>query len=193
MYSTSDLLEIDYVIGPLPSGTSFVTRFETNLKTEGTFYTDANGRQIIKRKRNYYPTFKFDESKRITGNYYPITTSLFIQDRKKDARLTVYTDRSYGGTSLTDGSLELMLHRRLIGDDGKGLGEALNGVDKEGKGVMSRGKLRLFLSDQVEASKREKIIADQIFRDPILLWTHKDKVKDAVHSRVRFSVKFCFA
>lgn len=35
-------------------------------------------------------------------------------------------DRSEGGASLTDGQLELMIHRRLFHDDQRGVGEALN-------------------------------------------------------------------
>ena len=34
-----------------------------------------------------------------------------------------------GCTSLADGELELMVHRRLLSDDGKGVGEALNETD----------------------------------------------------------------
>ena len=34
-----------------------------------------------------------------------------------EATLAVAVDRSEGGTSLTDGTLELMVHRRLLFDD----------------------------------------------------------------------------
>ena len=36
------------------------------------------------------------------------------------------TDRSRGGGSLNAGEMEHMLHRRLLFDDGRGVGEALN-------------------------------------------------------------------
>jgi len=41
----------------------------------------------------------------------------------------VINDRSQGGTSIHEGTLELMLHRRLFVDDHKGVGEALNEFD----------------------------------------------------------------
>ena len=53
------------------------------------------------------------------------------------------TDRSEGGTSLHPGDVELMLHRRLLVDDGKGVGEPLNEKGLDGKGIWS-----FLLSDQ---------------------------------------------
>jgi hypothetical protein len=40
--------------------------------------------------------------------------------------MTVMTDRSMGGTSLLRGNVELFVHRRVIGDDSRGLGEHLD-------------------------------------------------------------------
>jgi hypothetical protein len=55
----------------------------------------------------------------------------------------VLTDRSQGGSSLANGQIELMVHRRLLFDDSLGVGEPLNetGIDK--KGMIVRGKLEL--------------------------------------------------
>lgn len=41
-------------------------------------------------------------------------------------QLSVLTDRAQGCASLTDGELELMVHRRLLTEDQRGVGEALN-------------------------------------------------------------------
>lgn len=35
-------------------------------------------------------------------------------------------DRAQGGTSLSSGEVELMIHRRLCADDSRGVGENLN-------------------------------------------------------------------
>ncbi len=35
-------------------------------------------------------------------------------------------DRSQGGSSLNSGEVEIMIHRRLIKDDDRGVGEPLN-------------------------------------------------------------------
>ncbi|XP_062099161.1 alpha-mannosidase At3g26720-like [Humulus lupulus] len=42
------------------------------------------------------------------------------------SELSVLVDRSVGGSSLVDGQMELMLHRRLLHDDSRGVGEVLN-------------------------------------------------------------------
>ncbi|CAN0477443.1 unnamed protein product, partial [Hapterophycus canaliculatus] len=41
-------------------------------------------------------------------------------------QLSVLTDRAQGCSSLSDGELELMAHRRLLTEDQRGVGEALN-------------------------------------------------------------------
>ena len=42
------------------------------------------------------------------------------------AELSVLTERAQGATSLASGSLEVMVHRRTLLDDWRGVGEPLN-------------------------------------------------------------------
>lgn len=79
------------------------------LKNEGTFYTDSNGRSTIKRRLNERLTWVPNINEPIAGNYYPITSKITIKDETKNIRFTVLTDRSQGGTSLEDGTIELMV------------------------------------------------------------------------------------
>jgi lysosomal alpha-mannosidase len=44
-------------------------------------------------------------------------------------------DRCQAGTSLKDGTIELLIHRRLVRDDDKGVVEPLNETDSNGKGL----------------------------------------------------------
>ena len=44
-------------------------------------------------------------------------------------------DRSQGGTSLNDGEIKLMQNRRLLFDDWRGVGEALNETTDLGVGI----------------------------------------------------------
>nr|XP_020767608.1 lysosomal alpha-mannosidase [Odocoileus virginianus texanus] len=72
-------------------------------------------------------------------------------------QLTVLTDRSQGGSSLRDGSLELMVHRRLLRDDARGVGEPLT---KEGSGLWVRGRHLVLLDKTGIAAARHRLQAE---------------------------------
>ncbi|XP_068627375.1 lysosomal alpha-mannosidase-like [Battus philenor] len=146
LYSGLDFIEHDFVIGSIPVedgvGKEYVVKYETGVSNDGVFYTDSNGRQMLKRKLNERPQWNLTLQEPIAGNYYPVTNEMYIED---DAvRLTVATDRSQGGTSLNEGDLELMLHRRLLHDDAFGVGEALNEIIN-GDGLVVRGQHRILV------------------------------------------------
>ncbi|XP_064076196.1 lysosomal alpha-mannosidase-like isoform X1 [Vanessa tameamea] len=134
----------DFVVGPIPIedkvGKEYVVRYDTNVVNNGEFYTDSNGRQMLKRKLNERPQWNLTLEEPIAGNYYPVTNKISIQDEQ--TRISILTDRSEGGSSLEEGSIELMLHRRLLHDDAFGVGEALDEV-AEGKGLVMRGHHKL--------------------------------------------------
>eukprot|EP01095_Lingulamoeba_sp_RSL-Kostka_P014500 TRINITY_DN6332_c0_g7_i1.p1 TRINITY_DN6332_c0_g7~~TRINITY_DN6332_c0_g7_i1.p1 ORF type:complete len:265 (+),score=93.50 TRINITY_DN6332_c0_g7_i1:26-820(+) len=67
-----------------------------------------------------------DSGVALSGNYYPIVSRAYIIDEKEDWQFTILTGHSHGGSSLHDGELEIMVHRRLLRDDGRGVGQALN-------------------------------------------------------------------
>lgn len=54
-------------------------------------------------------------------------------------------DRSQGGSSYRNGQIELMIHRRLLKDDNKGVGEALNEIDLDGLPLKAR--MRHYISN----------------------------------------------
>ena len=57
----------------------------------------------------------------------------------ENLQLSILTDRSQGATSLQNNKLEIMVHRKTLKDDHKGVSEALN--DKAfGYGLVARGK-----------------------------------------------------
>lgn len=49
--------------------------------------------------------------------------------------VALLNDRSQGGTSLQNGQIEMMIHRRTVMDDSRGVGEPLNEVSEEGYGL----------------------------------------------------------
>ncbi|XP_063544866.1 lysosomal alpha-mannosidase-like [Cydia strobilella] len=132
-------------------GREYVLRFQTDLKTDGAFYTDSNGRQMLKRIRNTRPQWNLTLAEPISGNYYPVVQEMYIED--KDLRVVVNVDRARGGASLEDGCFEIMQHRRLKRDDSFGVDEALNET-AGGKGLYSIDKVRL----QVVSKTKENLI-----------------------------------
>ncbi|CAI5743879.1 unnamed protein product [Peronospora destructor] len=126
-------LEIEWTVGPIPiddkKGKEVIVRFDAgnSIASAGTLYTDSNGLEFMKRVRNHRDTWNLtlhDNQEEVAANYFPITTGAFIKDGKR--QLNVVTDRAQGAASLADGQVEVMVHRRLLVDDSKGVGEPLN-------------------------------------------------------------------
>ena len=92
-------------------GKEVIVKFSSDLKSEKIFYTDANGREMIKRVRDFRETWKLNQSEEVAGNYYPVNSRIYLRDEKAGNQITLMTDRSQGGSSIEDGSLELMVHR----------------------------------------------------------------------------------
>ncbi|XP_031833177.1 lysosomal alpha-mannosidase II isoform X1 [Nomia melanderi] len=142
VYRGKEYVEFDWLVGPIPVqdkiGKEIVTKYSSSLKTAKEFYTDSNGREMLKRKRDYRPTWKLQLEEEVAGNYYPVTSKISLVDKKKSFRLSALTDRAQGGTSMQDGEIELMIHRRLLKDDAFGVGEALNET-AFGEGLVVRG------------------------------------------------------
>ncbi|XP_059093937.1 lysosomal alpha-mannosidase-like [Tigriopus californicus] len=173
VYKDKPEAEIEWLVGPIPIGDhvgkEVVSRFNTQLDTKKTFYTDSNGRQLLKRERNFRPTWNLNVTEPIAGNYYPINSRIAMNDGK--TFVTVLTDRSQGGSSLKDGQLEIMIHRRLLYDDAFGVGEALN-EEAFGEGLVVRGKHWLQVSSSAEASaKNHRLRAQQAFMDAQISFT----------------------
>ncbi|XP_052582965.1 lysosomal alpha-mannosidase-like isoform X2 [Peromyscus californicus insignis] len=160
LYPGQRHLELEWTVGPIPVrdnlGKEVISRFNTPMKTNGQFYTDSNGREILKRRRDHRPTWRLNQTEPVAGNYYPVNTRIYISDGHM--QLTVVTDRSQGGSSLKDGSLELMVHRRLLVDDERGLAEPL--MDS-GTGKIVRGRHLVLLSSVSDAAQRHRLLVEK--------------------------------
>ncbi|XP_045489245.1 lysosomal alpha-mannosidase-like, partial [Pieris rapae] len=147
LYANSPFIELDWTIGPLPEddyGKEVFIRYSTDLNNDGVFYTDSNGRQTVKRIKNRRATYEPYNIEEIAGNFYPVTSKIYIEDTETDIRFAVFNDRSQGGTSLTPGTIDLMIHRRIMTDD-SGTNIFLNET-MDGKGITISGKHYLYLS-----------------------------------------------
>lgn len=142
VYREENHIEFEWMVGPIPIedgiGKEVVSRFYSTIKNDDVFYTDSNGRQMIKRIKNKRDTWDINIVEHEAGNYYPVTAKIMIEDEEN--RLAVLNDRAQGGSSLFDGSIELMVHRRLLKDDAFGVEEPLNETDTNSKGLVARGK-----------------------------------------------------
>jgi len=77
-------------------------------------------------------------------NYYPVTAIIGIEDNNPSKpSLYVLNDRSQGGSSMKNGQVELMIHRRIQQDDWKGNAEHL---DEYENGKPLEVKVRHFIS-----------------------------------------------
>ncbi|CAK8687802.1 unnamed protein product [Clavelina lepadiformis] len=170
LYKGKKFVEVEWTVGPIPVddkwGKEIISRYDTPMVTNGYVYTDANGREVLERKYNYRPTWNLNQSEPVAGNYYPVNSRIYIKDSKY--QLTVLTDRSQGGASLKNGSLELMVHRRLLGEDGKGVGEPLNETGQFGDGLIVRGKHWLLLDTITSSQRQHRLLAEEIFMSPLV-------------------------
>jgi lysosomal alpha-mannosidase len=95
----------------------------------------------MKRVRDKRETWGYKVHEPVAGNYYPVNSRIIMSESKdlKGKTVIVLNDRAQGGTSMNDGELEIMLHRRLLFDDAFGVGEALD-EEQFGVGLVARGK-----------------------------------------------------
>ncbi|XP_023924146.1 alpha-mannosidase At3g26720 [Quercus suber] len=171
--------EVEFSIGPIPAddgiGKEITTQITTTMKTNKTFYTDSNGRDFIKRVRDFRTDWNLQVNQPVAGNYYPINLGIYVQDSSME--LSVLVDRSVGGTSLVDGQIELMLHRRLLHDDSRGVGEALNEtvcVLAKCEGLTVQGKFYLKIDNIGEGAKWRRTVGQEIYSPLLLAFTEQD-------------------
>ena len=180
-----DYVEIEYTVGPIPIddglGKEVVTRYICpSIENGGTFYTDSNGREFMKRQRSHRPTWNLTEYQPVAGNYYPINAAIYVEDEDTSS-MSIVVDRSQGGGSITDGSIEIMVHRRTLVDDFRGVNEPINETDsgmthyppyghakRIGNGLIITGKHRLSLSTGRSGASISRSLMDRVFSEPLV-------------------------
>jgi len=153
-YAGVNYNEIVWQVGPIPGGKEVVVEYSSDLSSDGKFYTDANGRQMMERQR------REGEAEMEASNYYPINTRLELRDGIQE-NLAILVDRSEGGSSLEDGQIELMVHRQCLKDDYFGVGESLE-EQAFGQGLVARGSHLLVRGS--ELSLVRKLSQEQVLR-----------------------------
>lgn len=177
-------VEVEWTVGSIPIddkvGKEVIVRFDTaqHVASRKTLFTDSNGMEFVERVRSHRETWNLtlhDDQEFVAANYFPITTGAYIKDDK--VQLNIVTDRAQGAASLEDGQVEVMVHRRLLADDGKGVGENLNETESffdtalkrdVTRGLIVRGSLFVGVDSAAEgmASLRSKM--EQTFYAPLV-------------------------
>ncbi len=177
VYKDKAYFDVEYTVGPIPVndgvGKEVVHLLRSNIVSNGTFYTDSNARQFFERKRSQRQTWNMSEFEPVAGNYYPVNAAIFIQD--DSSAMAVCTDRTQGGSSLEDGNIELMVHRRLVEDDARGVGEILNettgilpyppfgDASRQGDGLIISGLHRILVGQNVTGARLARTEMDNMF------------------------------
>lgn len=180
VFKNKEHAEVEFTVGPIPVddgvGKEIVTQITTTMKSNKTFYTDSNGRDFLQRIRDYREDWDLEVNQPIAGNYYPVNLGIYLKDETSELSLLV--DRSVGGSSIVDGQLELMLHRRLLYDDGKGVAEALNEtvcVGNDCRGLTVQGKYYLRIDPVGEGAKWRRSYGQEIYSPLLLAFTEQDE------------------
>ncbi|KAJ8898442.1 hypothetical protein PR048_003802 [Dryococelus australis] len=191
------------------SGKEVISKFTTDLDSQHVFHTDSNGREMLRRRRDQRPTWDVHLEEPVSGNYYPVTSKIAVDDEAAGLRLAVLTDRAQGGSSLHNGQIELMVgvilyptltysdcsphvgcrftarclqvHRRLFHDDDFGVGEALN-EKAFGRGLVARGKHYLVAGNSSCTVTRERVLAQELLLAPWLFFSPVDYTSAAAAS-----------
>lgn len=182
LYKDKEHAEVEYTIGPIPTdddvGKEVITRMSANMVTNKVFYTDSNGRDFLKRVRDYREDWSLQVTQPVAGNYYPLNLGMYTADNKSE--FSVLVDRATGGSSIQDGEVELMLHRRMLVDDGRGVGEALDEIQCAGsncEGLTVRGNYYVSINKLGAGSRWRRTTGQEIYA-PILLAFTNENIKD---------------
>ncbi|KAK3410473.1 hypothetical protein EUGRSUZ_J02454 [Eucalyptus grandis] len=190
LHKDKEHADVEFTIGPIPTddgvGKEVITQMTANMATEKTFYTDSNGRDFIKRVRDYRPDWSLTVTEPVAGNYYPINLGIFTMDNKTE--FSVLVDRAAGGASIKDGQIELMLHRRILADDSRGVGEPLDEIvcianNSTCEGLTVRGHYYIGINKPGTGARWRRTTGQEVYSPLVLAFAH-EKMEDWTASHV---------
>ncbi len=93
VYNGIATVEFEWTVGSIPIddriGKEIILRYDTDIESASKFYTDANGREVLERRRDFRPTWNYTISENVSGNYYPFNSRIWIKDQQR--QLTILT------------------------------------------------------------------------------------------------------
>ena len=107
--------DLEYEVELRERNKEWFVRFKTGIQNKGVFHTDLNGFN--------FDTHVFRKDRPVQAQVYPMPTLACIEDGT--TRFTVLSEHAQGVASLTDGTIDVWLDRRLGQDDERGLGQGV--------------------------------------------------------------------
>ena len=156
----SDAVQFEYTVGGIPlddgKGKEVIVTYSAPAWSEqaGVLYTDSNGREFQRRVKDFRQTWTLNVTDPVAGNYYPLNAAAYLNSSQ--GFFSLVTDRSQGVASLQPGTMEVMLHRRLLCDDNKGVQEELNetsAITHDNPGIRLGTPLVIIASHYVQFSR----------------------------------------
>ena len=73
-----------HTVGPIDVsdsiGKEVVARLQCGIASASALFTDSNGREMMRRLRNFVPTWNMSAHDVVPVNFYPVTSAAYIQD-----------------------------------------------------------------------------------------------------------------
>jgi hypothetical protein len=120
----NDLIEFDVELSSVPvksdrQGKDVTVNWKMydGFNANQTFWTDANGLEMQKRRINFRETFDVvaNTKQNISSNFYPVTSAIAMRDTNSNKQVTILNDRCQAGAAeIEKSTIELIQHRRLI-------------------------------------------------------------------------------
>ncbi|CAL5326500.1 unnamed protein product [Camellia sinensis] len=102
-----------------------------------------------------------------------LSVGIFTKDKKSE--FSVLVDRATGGSSIEDGELELMLHRRMTHDDSGGLVGPLDEIvcaESSCEGLTVRGNYYISINQLGAGSRWRRTTSQEVYSPILLAFTH---------------------
>jgi lysosomal alpha-mannosidase len=87
---------------------------------------------------------------------------------------------------MKDGSLEFMVHRRLLYNDGTVDGEPLNEPGRDGRGLIVRGRFLVLVEASKSSARLHRLVGEEEFLRPLLAFSldYNQQVRKSMRRRV---------
>ena len=94
-----------------------------------------------------------------------------------EIQLNVLNDRTQGGSSLSEGEVELMVHRRLT-HNGNGGDFPIDEAGVNGKGLIVRGRHYIFIGPTTKSIGSSRKLAESLYMSPVVVFDKYSTIKD---------------